>query len=248
MSNIQNQLDFKIGAFDCGACCAIMWGHYITSNDYIFWLSMAWRRELIGKYGIENESICESCAKGVFCAPCSLCQVQREMGKRQEHCGGMCAQPPANQPSLAEKAMGQVIGAIAGAAGPAAGMPRMWGSGLCNCNCAEIMEGIFCPCLIVGYMSQVFNAGRVAGVPRGGPAALDPASCVGCLFWPFGYLYSHRREVIQRYTIVGESHTMSCINTICCTLCSICQARREMGYSNEWPGGLCVGVPPPRAV
>jgi hypothetical protein len=37
---------------------------------------------------------------------------------------------------------------------------------------------------------------------------------------------------------------MSLIMVLCCPFCSTLQQRREMGYANEWPGGLVVKEAP----
>jgi len=56
----------------------------------------------------------------------------------------------------------------------------------------------------------------------------------------------NRRELIERYNIVGETHLKSLIYTLCCTCCATIQQRREMGYRGEWPGGMIVKEAVPR--
>lgn len=242
MANIMNKRDTGVASCDCANFCAVVIGTYGSNNEFPSWLSFAFRRELIMRYGIQNETMCSSCLNATFCSPCSDCQVQREMAKRNEHCGGCCATPPASQPGLGDKAMGALGAAINGGLN----LPRMWGSGLCGCGIAECCEGIFCPCIIFGYIGTTMDSFRVTGKPTG-VQAVDPGACCGSLWLMRAWIFAHRREIIERYNIQGETHCQSCINTICCPFCSILQVRREMGWANEWPGGLCVKVPPPKA-
>lgn len=53
-----------------------------------------WLRRRIRKRYQLHESAALTCAVGVCCAPCSLCQVHREMGCRGEHPGGVCIASP----------------------------------------------------------------------------------------------------------------------------------------------------------
>lgn len=248
-TNIQNQRDMKIGAFDCCTFVAIAIGSYGTGNDLLGWMSFSFRRELVQRYGILEETICKSCMLGTCCGPCSICQVQREMAKRNEHCGGCCANPPPQAPSLADKAMNSLTAGVVGALSQGAvRQPHPWGSGLCGCGVAECCEGIFCPCCIMGFMATRLDAGKTIEKPHGVPNAMDPVTCCGALWYPQGHIYANRRELIERYNIIGETHTMTCINVLCCSVCALCQQRREMGYANEWPGGLLVKDPlPPSA-
>jgi Cys-rich protein (TIGR01571 family) len=242
-ANMLNKRDHGVGAFDCCACICWLAATYGTGDRYPVWEAMSYRRELVQRYGIRDEKACNSCLLALCCTPCVYCQVQREMGKRKEHCGGCCANPPADQPNMADKALG-MVGQMAGAAIlNGARPPRMWLSGLCDCSCMECLEGIFCPCCIFGYVNSRLDAERVNGVVSG---TMDPASCCGSLWYLDAWTFANRREVMERYNIIGESHIMSLVKVLCCPFCTILQQRREMGYENEWPGGLCVKVPPPR--
>jgi len=243
-ANIQNKRDYGIGLFDMSSCCAVMFGWYITGYDYANWQSFGYRRELVQRYGILNESVCKSACLAICCIPCSYCQVQREMAKRDEHAGGCCANAPSIAPGLANAAMGVVGNMLVN--GSVA--PRQWGSPTCGCNFAEFCEGIWCSCCMIGYMNQKLDVGRVLDKPLGMPNSVDCLTCCLFLYWPLGPIYGHRREIIERYNIAGESHNGSCCNILCCAPCALCQQRREMGYSGEWPGGILVTEPPPRRV
>jgi Cys-rich protein (TIGR01571 family) len=238
MSNIINKRDNGVPNFDCLTCLCVMVGTYY-GNRLPIMLANAHRRELVQRYGIRDEAACNTCVLSECCFPCVYCQVQREMGKRKEHAGGCCAHPPAEQPSMADKALAIAGGVLLN--GPQ--IPRTWGSGLCDCNCMECVEVLFCPCTIYGFMASRLDSERVNGKL---PGTMDVASCCGCMVSPDAWVYGNRREVIERYQIFGEGHIMSGCKVIFCLPCTVLQTRREMGYSNEWPGGLCVKVPPPR--
>ena len=256
LANIQNKRDNNIGAFDIGACCAIMWGSYITGSDIIPWMAFAFRRELVQKYHIGDETVCKSCCLAACCSTCTLCQVQREMAKRGDHAGGCCANPP--PPSASTMAQGAVNSAVGATLGNVLGgvlggvtntlhsghLPHPWNSGLCQCDLMDCCEGFWCYCCIFGFMGNRLNAGRTPEVPLGAPNVMDPITCCSALWYPFGHIYANRREVIQRYNVTGESHTMTCLYTLCCPICSTIQQRREMGYCGEWPGGLLVKTAP----
>ena len=94
-SNMMRKIEATMlpAACNCGEVCCYMICTYATNNMFPWWLAMATRREVIQKYGIRDESTCGSCVSGL-CYPCSYCQVQREMAKRGNHCGGCCANPP----------------------------------------------------------------------------------------------------------------------------------------------------------
>jgi Cys-rich protein (TIGR01571 family) len=231
-SNIINKRDYGVGAFDCLSCICVLGAMYYTGNRFSGWLGIALRRELIQRYGIRDEAACNSCLLGLCCAPCVYCQVQREMGKRKEHAGGCCATPPTEQPSMADKALAMAGGALLN--GPQ--VPRVWGSGLCDCTCMECLDGYFCPCMTFGYMNSRLDSERLPNVQSG---VMDVSACCGSLWFLDGWTYANRREVIERYQIFGEGHIKSLAMTLCCPFCSILQQRREMGYSGEWPGGLC---------
>lgn len=245
-TNMANKHDTGIGAFDCAACCGIMFANYAMNGYYDWYIAHGFRRAYIQRYGINEESGCKSCMMSI-CWPCSLCQVQREMGKRDEHAGGCCAKPPENNNSMADRAMGalkdNVVGALTGAG---AIPPHPWGSGICGCNGPECCEGIFCyPCMF-GFMQNKLDQGRVPEKPIGSPDQIDPLSCCGALWSPYGWMFANRREVVERYNVIGETHCQSCSMAICCTPCAACQQRREMGYNGEWPGGICVKECPPK--
>jgi Cys-rich protein (TIGR01571 family) len=248
LSNIQNKRDYNMGTCDCSAFIAILIGNYITSGEMFYWLGFALRRELVQKYNIADETVCKSCLLGTCCFPCTFCQVQREMAKRDDHAGGCCANPP--PPTVSTMAVGGVFGsALGGALGQLVGgvtntiqtghQPHPWTSGLCGCSFMECCEGTFCyPCMF-GYMANRLDAGRTPMNLISAPNAMDPINCCSALWFPQSYAYANRREVIQRYNVIGESHTMTCIHTLCCYPCAACQQRREMGYGNEWPGAIC---------
>ena len=238
-SNMINKRETGMAAFDCFTCICFIVGNYATNNRYATWLGMALRRELVQRYGIQGESQCNTCLLGMCCAPCNYCQIQREMGKRKEHCGGCCANPPAEEASMGDK----IAMAIGSAINSGAHMPRPWGSPICGCDLPECCEGFWCSCCIYGFIGTKMDSERVVGVD-GSVAKLDPISCCGALWYPQGWAYQHRREVMERYNIVGESHLMSLIMVLCCPFCSTLQQRREMGYAGEWPGGLIVKDPP----
>jgi Cys-rich protein (TIGR01571 family) len=244
-ANILNKRETMMTGCDCGTFCATMVCGYITGNDYYLSLVFGFRRELVQRYGILEESVCKSCLLSVCCGPCTFCQVQREMGKRGEHCGGCCANPPANQsglPNVAQMAI-QAGGAVLHGGAPI----RVWGSGICNCAGApDCCEGLWCSPCMMGFMNNKLDTGRLMAKPPGMPNQMDVPTCCAYLFAPYASVYAHRREIIERYNIVGESHTTSCCYVYACTLCAICQQRREMGYSNEYPGGICLKDAPPR--
>lgn len=236
-SNIINKLETEMSMFSCFNCFVYSAAIYYSGSRYPFWLAQAWRRELIQRYGIQNETGCNSCLVGQCCLPCVFCQVQREMGKRMEHPGGCCADPPPQQPGMGNMLLKVADGVLDGRS------IRRWGSGICQCTGSECIEGTCCPCFVVGYMYNFLDSQRVGGVT---PGAMDGATCCGFLCNPDGFLYSSRREVVERYGIQLESHVLSGCLTLCCPICSLLQTRREMGYSGEWPGGLCQKEAPPR--
>jgi len=245
LTNIQYKRDTQLTGFDCCTCCGIMVFLYATGSDAALAMGFAFRRELVQRYGILEESVCKSCCLSICCWPCVICQVQREMGKRGEHAGGCCAPPPTT--SMVPNVLQMGIGAISAAA-HGGQLVRTWGSGICACTnpITDCCEGFWCPCFVLGYMNNKLDTGRMLAKPPGFANTVDIATCCGSLWYPYVYVYANRREIIERYNIIGESHTMTCLNTYCCTFCAICQQRREMGYSNEWPGGLCLAAAPPR--
>ena len=253
LTNIINMRDLRTPTFDCCTCICLLAGTYLTNNRYPTWLSMSMRRELIQRYGIQGESQCNSCLLGMCCAPCTFCQVQREMGKRGEHVGGCCAKPPPAQDSMENKVMSAmtnvavgVIGAVSGGeAGLKAQQPKLdFSTGICGCTCAECCEGIFCYPCVYGYIGNRIDADHMS---MGGiEGAMDPAACCGAMWYPQGWGYMTRREVAERYNIVGETHLKSLIMVMCCPFCTALQARREMGIAGQWPGGCCVKEMPPQ--
>ncbi len=101
---------------------------------------------------------------------------------------------------------------------------------------------------MMGFMGNKIDTGRLLEKPPGYPNTMAIANCCGFFFLPYGSVYANRRELIERYNIQGESYTASCFYVYCCTLCAVCQQRREMGYAQEWPGGICVKEAPIRPV
>lgn len=242
LSNIVNKRDNNNASCDCASFFAILMGNYITGGEMYYWLGFAFRRELVQKYNIADETVCKSCLLGTCCYPCSYCQVQREMSKRADHAGGCCANAPPQ--SGASMAIGAIVGGLSQTV-ISGNAPHTWNSGLCDCAFAECCEGIWCfPC-IYGYIGNRLDSGRSAAKVLGAPNVIEPANCCGALFFPLGHTFAMRREIIQRYNVIGESHTMTCIHTLCCYPCATCQQRREMGYYSEWPGAICAVAPTP---
>jgi len=238
LANIQTKRDTGIPACDTGACCAIMWFWYFTGSELPIAMAFAFRRGLVQRYGILEESVCKSCCLSLWCAPCTFCQVQREMSARGEHAGGCCANPPPNAilPGVAQMGAKLATTFIAGGGQ----VNPNFSTGVCGCSGMECVEGFFCPCIIMGFVNNKLDTGRLLTKPPGTPNGLDPLTCCAWLWMPLANTYANRREVIEKYSIMTESHTMTCCNIYCCTLCAVCQQRREMGYRGDWPGGVCV--------
>jgi Cys-rich protein (TIGR01571 family) len=244
-ANVNNMISLNMPACDCSAFCCIMIGTYVSGNWYPIWLTRAWRRELIQRYNIVNETSCDSCCKGMFCSPCSACQTQREMGKRGQFAGGCCATAPVAQPGMAETAMNfgkEALGKFIGTP-TATGFSGLWQSGLCDCTCMEFCETFFCPCVVLGYVSNRIDMDLVDNYPK--VETMSPAACCGSLWDLQGWAFANRREIIEKYYIKEETHTGSLWRMLCCPCCAIMQQRREMGYFGQWPGGLCVKEAPP---
>ena len=255
---------------DCGSCillwcfsgcCYHTWAPINCGLTCCFVSGM--RRTLVQRYGILGESLCASCLMVTCCHLCTMCQIQREMASRGQHCGGICASapPPAAVP-MGQPQMQQIQ-----AAAPLPGAPPVkddayvtpgqpvvaaqpvgttWGSGLFDCaggpDCAE---AFFCPCCVLGHVGSKVN--EVRGIPGATSGQLDIPTCVGAAGASYLYHYLVRRELIERYAIVNESPLASFCALALCASCTLAQTRREMGYRGEWPGGLCLKEAPPKA-
>lgn len=256
VSNVVNMLEERKPEIEWATCLVYTLSWYLTRGFSTSWFAFGARRELMEKYGIQGESACATCMFASFCGPCTVCQVQREMAARGDHPGGICAEPPKEQQQMG--AVGQAVGGAMQALGQVAnvtgagipGVARPWGSGLCDFEMTECLEGFFCLCCVFGYMSTVLDAKRnVPGVrlPDRPEGQLEVAACLGSMFQSIGFAYGTRREIMQRYNVgPGESHLMSALLAVFCTCCIALQQRREMGFSGEWPGGMCVKEAPQR--
>jgi Cys-rich protein (TIGR01571 family) len=243
MANVFNKREYGpvSPGCDCAACCGASIMLYGTSGHYLQWAAMALRREMIQNYSINDESQCESCALGYFCFPCVFCQVQRELGKRGAHAEGCCASSGESLGSKLENAGKAAINELVQMAGTGGITPHVWSSGLCDCDAKQCCEGCCCPCCTYGYMGTKIDSYRMTsmmGVAAAAMEKMDPAACCGFLWFPQGWIYANRRELIERYQIIGESHCMTGLKTVFCPCCALMQGRREMGFCDEWAGGL----------
>ena len=219
------------------------------------------RRIIIDRYNLNNEGVCMSCCITYCCVPCSQCQIQREMAIRNEHCGGVCADPPppgqlhappvgttmaVGKPSEPDHVKPVSVSASATGLGKLA---QEWGSGYCGCAGASDCMDVCCcgPCTL-GYIGGRFNA--VHEVDGAEPGKMDCPTCFGGLLCGPFMAFMLRREAIERYGIVGESMFKSfCLLAICgclCYPCVVAQTRRQMGYAEEYPGGCCMSDAPAR--
>ena len=238
-ANMINKNETGVAAFDCATCFCFIVGAYATNGRYLTWAAMGMRRAIIQRYGIQGETQCTSCMLGLCCAPCNYCQVQQEMAKRKEHCGGCCANPPPESQSLGDKVVDFVGKAAVKAMNNGIHGPHMWSSGMCDCGIGECCEGLFCGCCVFGFIGAKIDSDKVQGHATG-ENRMDCVSCCGSIFYPQGWTFQNRREIIERYNVIGESYLKSLCMVLCCPFCSLLQQRREMGYANEWPGGLIV--------
>lgn len=247
-SNMINKRETGAGVCDCATCFCFMVAEYVSSYNYAFWAGMGIRRAIVERYGIKNESTCSTCMLGHCCAPCSWCQIQREMGKRNEHCGGCCAKAPANAPSIADKLGAAAMNVIGHAVVNNGRMhqPGPWQSGICDCDIMDCCEGYWCGCCVLGFIGNKIDGFHAVAGADAGIDKLDPLSCCGALWAPQAMTYQNRRELVERYNIIGETHLKSLCMVLCCPFCTPIQQRREMGYRGEWPGGLCVKAAPMR--
>jgi len=238
-ANVIHKRDTGVPGFDCLSCVCYMGAMMFTTNRFMFCLNMSLRRELIQRYKIVDETGCKSLCLSSCCGPCSFCQVQREMGRHNDHAGGCCSSPPANEPSMSDK-----VCSVANSINDAIQRPpRQWGSGTCDSGPAECIDGLCCQCCLYGYMYNRLNQNTVVGPLE---PQLNCTACCGSMLFPDGWAYANRREIMERYNIQGESHIKSLLLVLFCLPCSLLQQRREMGYSDEWPGGLCVKEAPAR--
>lgn len=214
--------------FTClGACCL----EVLTRGFFGTALVLAVRRQLVQRYGIQDEPYCQSVITNI-CAPCSFCQIQREMALRGEHPGGIFAKAPG-----AEGGIGAKIGAAAHIGAASAGL-NPWGSGLFQCAGAEDCLDSWClSCCTLAHMSNRIDAGRTQLIPKDAENKMDPATCCGAWCCMPQFHYAMRRETIDRYGIT-EPHLVSFVLMAFCPCCSLAQVRREMGYRGEWPAGI----------
>jgi Cys-rich protein (TIGR01571 family) len=265
LSNVYTKLESNVAACSCGSCCGICCTDLCTGCQQSFWGVVGTRREVIARYNIAGESMCKTCCCTTLCCACSFCQTQRELILRNEGAGGCCAQGSVPQNARAPDAPmpmhtdnGQPVqphqaqqpttpyGApvFYGAARPV----TFWGSGLCGCGCMECCEIMFCtPCTLGFIASKIDNLHNI-----GEPNAEPSMSCCVCFHslcsaGACAFAYMNRRELIQRYNVVDESHMDTCCRVYLCAPCAVSQQRREMGYQGHFPGGCCVKDAPVRA-
>ena len=182
VSNIISYLEERKPMFDCMNCFVYTIAVYATGFQAAAWFTYGLRNQIISRYGIQNEDYCNACMISTFCTPCALCQVQREMAKRNEHPGGFCATPPASGVALGIAS--RVAGEAAGRAGlgGASGLlgNSAWGTGLFDMTGMECLESFFCLCTLHGYSAtktvatrgiRQFTALDQAGGVLGGIAA-----------------------------------------------------------------------------
>jgi Cys-rich protein (TIGR01571 family) len=255
---------------DCGSCCLLWcfsgWSYYMclpVNHGLTLYMNAGLRRSLIQRYGIQGESLCESCLLGLCCNVCTMCQVQRELKARGQHAGGLCAAPgptvavlpaapppqqqqmqydPAAKPHQQQQQHHQQ---------PVMAVPMHqqqmsadWASGICDCAGApDCCEACWCGCCVIGHMGSKVN--EIRGVDGAASGQLDPASCCGSVCAGGLYHFMLRRELVERYTISTESICQSALCVACCGPCTLAQSRREMGFRGEFPGGLCLKEMPP---
>ena len=226
----------EMDLFTCiGACCldVLSRGFFVSS------LAFAVRRELVARYGIQDEGYFQTCLNNI-CVPCNLCQLQREMALRGEHPGGLFAKAPGQEGGMGSKiATAAALGGLAGGVAP-------WGSGLFQCAGAEDCIDSWClSCCTLAHMANRVDAGRVATIPKDSENKMDPATCCAAYLCMPQFHFAMRRELADRYQI-AEPHLISFVTMILCPCCSLAQVRREMGYRNEYPGGILLKEAPAR--
>jgi Cys-rich protein (TIGR01571 family) len=256
---------FLLWVFSCCSCCAYPLMGLPCNTGLTCLMTAGMRRTLVQRFGIQGESVCESCLLGCCCNVCTMCQVQRELKARGQFVGGVCASPnaaPAPLPAAAPQSNpamgGQEMQPTAGDPAAKYNTPQPvavvaqyaqpmtdWTSGLVDCQGApDCLEAWFCGCCVLGHMAGKFN--EINGAGGSGGQADCVVTCCGylsglcpCCIGEQLYTFLLRREVIERYGITTESICKSAMCVCCCSPCVVAQSRREMGFHGEFPGGLC---------
>lgn len=87
---------------DAAVCIAACCADFMLGGTGTTAAAMVLRNRVVQRYRLE-EQLPATLLKGCFCAPCTLCQVHREMKMRGEYPGGVCLPPecslPANPPA-----------------------------------------------------------------------------------------------------------------------------------------------------
>ena len=265
-SSLYYREEFKFPtSCDCGSCC-LLWCCSGCTAPALMWLPVhgglvslmntSLRRTLIARFGIQGETVCTSCLLGSCCNACTMCQVQREMKVRNQFVGGLCASAPQTLPAPAPQMNVPMGQPVAGQPQKIPGQPVQnfndWRSGICGCvGAADCCEAYFCGCCVNGHMAGGLNALNGAGGTMGqNDCAVCCCSCVtgGCPCCLSSYNFMMRREIVERYAISTETICKSACLVCFCGPCTLAQARREMGYHGEFPGGLCMKEMPADAV
>jgi len=247
VSNMANFITFKDPSCNWGDCFLVMTADYYTGCVSTMMTGLGIRRQMIQRYGIRNESYCESCCLSCCCCPCNWCQVQHEMEVRVEYAGGCCYIDPL------QAVTGGAVQQLAGAArqgmgmlgdvakGKLPSMPGQWNSTVCDCTCAECCEGMCCCCCVNGFITKRIS--RDLEDAGDGQEGIDIGGCcMTCWLWAGGTL-AVRREILQKYNIINEPLFISWVYSTVCFPWASLQVRREMGYRGEWPGGICQSEP-----
>jgi Cys-rich protein (TIGR01571 family) len=215
-------------------CCDVLYPCCFTCS-----LALASRRGISRRYKIAEEPYCVSITYNI-CPLLNLCQVQREMALRSEHPGGLCSVPPDHGASIGQQTTAAATwGAIVANA-------HEWDSKLYHCaNGNDCMDNTCLPCCTMAHMAQRLDAGMTSDIPRDVPNGYDGATCIGICCCFMQTAFAMRREVVERYVIV-EPTVFSVVISMCCPCCAVAQARRQMGYEGEWPGGVLLKVAPPK--
>ena len=114
-----------------------------------------------------------------------------------------------------------------------------WSSGTLACmsDCGECCDTMCC---------MYCKLGKIKGrMDTGIPNMSMLCCCVPLLLDMFAVSFAStiaacliRKEVVEKYGI-EESPVMTCLCSVCCKYCAICQMTREMAVRGESPGGCC---------
>lgn len=245
LSNISTAIEAGVPDLDLGACCELLWCDIVSCGIASHATALAQRREIAARYHItKSEGYVASYCINCWCSKCSTCQVQREMYSHGQSAGGLFVNLPPNQ---------QEMHGLVSNWSPRTRHDHSISTDCSSCTGLECLEGFLCLPCVQSYVSSRLEAvprrPRVGDEPQTAASLSGPVCCVAtcapCA--PCYFAFAQRREIVERYQLVGDHFCIGLLLSLFCTPCGVLQMRREMGFRGEYPGGVWVKTAPSRS-